>query len=163
MTLRMLLAACVLVVFAGCGDDTATPNTTTTTATTLATATVEQYASVIAEHGDGVADAVELIAGCTGTPVSCDLDARNAMVDVADTAEQIRDGLAGLSEPPDEVGDLVERTATAAILTAQLGSRVSTEDCPNAPLEGECPDLLRTYRFQAEDLADALAAWGPYL
>lgn len=123
------------------------------------TASVDQYASVVAEHRDQMLGAIADIDECrfrvdVDPFCAVTLTTSGGLLD-ATLAVFIRD-LDALEGPPQEIEALVERTLSEA-----------TEVQPAAAALADCGDgedcASRAVSLFAEGLAGALRAWGPHL
>lgn len=186
-----VLALVVLVACGGSDPETTAPTTagetTTTTEATTTTeparttttrlqATVEQYASIIAEHGTDLRANLESARECALTYPDCGLAAIIETVTAGLEADTLflllTDGQSPSSdlfigEPPAELDDLIARTSGAAHLFSDLVESFEAAGCqtdtPAPEILDECnADLLRADGY-ARDLQGALEAWAPYL
>lgn len=162
-----VLFGCVNAL-AGCGDDgdeptpatvtTAEPSTTTTEAATGAT--VEQYASAVAESVEDLG-ALDAVADCVTAYPDCGTGFLE-MTTASFEAQLLSMRLRGLDPPPAEIVELVSRTATAADDYRAAVESFRAADCPSSGDAG-CRSLLADASDAAGALAGAVDAWGPYL
>lgn len=175
-----VLAAALVVVLTGCGTRTnegGDPASTTTEAPSPTpsdaggdTATVEEWASLIAVEKDRVDEATQgwEDAVCSSAVVDAGAPDCSALMTsmsfVADTTAIIVTGAGDSTSPtylgvvPDELTDLVAETRA----TADAASTAGQEAIGGCPGE-DCVGVAFRFSMAFEDLRTSLVAWAPYL
>lgn len=172
------LAAVVVTLAAGCGgseDGAADPATATTTALT---ATVSQYASIVAEHRPELAERLSASSRCllllSGERchefdyiAMAGIETFAARLGAALTSASAPSAESYIGAPPDEIADLVERTIDATDAAADAFTAWSDGNCaiPNTERTpaSDCTARGAQASFAGSDVEDAFAAWEPYL
>ncbi len=158
--LVLLLSAC-----GGSGTTTAdTPEATSSPTPTKQTATIEQYASIIAENRRDVDETMMQLEECSIDAIStCGFVALSASTRAEIVALQLNGAsdpksLKYVGDPPAEVAPLVDDTVSAA---ENVTRAFETYEVCGAP--AECPTELFKVAMEFESLQESMDAWGPYL
>lgn len=173
---RTIAAAVALVTLAACGNDdepTVTPSpaptptdpTLTPTPAEPETATVAQYASLIAEHEGGWRESVATIEDtctdpdaipiCAATYLTASFQAETLALDLSGAGDEI-------GEPPTEIADLLADTGAAASAYADAYEAWSATGCED-PLDLEC-GVSESFEMgmALDELTEKFDAWEPY-
>lgn len=138
------------------------------TATTEPAATVEQFASVVAEQAAAIAKAREGDTFCeTSTIIDCVSfsGAYNRTIAVLDEGVTLAARLQTMGTPPDEIAKLVERTDLQGQYQQLAWDAVNecTDDVRASGDATPCWPKLEAARATNDAMDDIIAAWAPYL
>lgn len=174
---RTTIAMVAALAVAGCNapnEDTDADPTATAAATTAAaeTATVEQWASLVAAHEREWRDQAEGVEeNCLdpATLIACTLGYHTLSIQ-AQTIEIVMDGAVNspdvdhyLGDPPAEVSDLVGNMIEAAAAVEPAVTDWQDTGCDD-PLSLECGVVESLAMDSAvDDMTQAFDAWAPYL
>lgn len=186
MTRGLITALAALLLMAGCGESASgdtkvddSKNTASSSPTTdetpLTTATVQQYASIVARNSDlrgqlrDMSDCNWFGMGRLDRPgyLVCSV----GMLTMSYLTGTLASSLTVAAEsgsaeyigaPPQEIESLVDETATTARTLSTAAAKADKKGCGETG-RGQCMGL-RIDVWQAQnDLKQALQAWGPYL
>lgn len=185
--MRRHLGIVLVLTLAACGggsDDTGSTTSTTkpaATTTTIETATISQYASIVAEDQAELLAKIDEADGCVGLyePYACSISASLAAFTAQLTAQSLHIRLTAADDDkpnnghyigavPEEIEKLVADTISAAdevATTVQAFSDASCAAQPGAPATpaANCSDLASAAWLALGRLENEMRAWGPYL
>jgi hypothetical protein len=178
---RITVLTVIALAAIGCSggdDDTDAAEASTTTAvdettTTEATATVGQFASIVAQYRPHITELLPSVGDCELDLVSgqrCGEVSSIDMLTLSITAETLRTVLSGAGDPssrtfvgavPAEIEDLVADTLEeAGFVAEQANIDGTTEPCrPDGSTAGTCAFFF----LHVRSLERVLAGWDPYL
>lgn len=185
---RRALLLLPILLFACGGDDeggetttTAAPQSTTSSTEEEETATVGQYASIVAEVRPDILSNIASAEDCLflWEPYACDIAGGLSTGTVGINAQRLEVGLTAAAEdrpnnrlyigrPPDELERLVEDTITDAREVIDGADQFNKENCaaqPGAEVEptNACPEAAATLSLALSSLENQLRAWEPYI
>lgn len=169
---HLTLAALALAAVAACGgDQPSSPETTASPTPTAATATVSQYASLIAPYERDWREQIATVEDdCRriDTLLACSLGYMT-LGTLAETVHLVLSGAVDnpdspnyLGEPPAEIARLIGQTLEAAESVPGAVEAWQDSDCVD-PLADECLGESLALRRAFGDLTAAYDSWRPYL
>lgn len=166
---RILVVGIAALALSACGSSGGADNTTTpqpsSTSASPTTATVSQWASVVAAERDSqLEDLNKFSDDCLLAPVAglgeatCGIQAITVGA-IGETARlTMSNARSSLGEPPSEIAALVSQHEAAGASLSQA-SDVLPDTCP----EEKCMDEWAALVEAVDEMTSALNAWQPYL
>ena len=177
------LVAAVVALAAACSDEDGASSSTATERegtgpTTTATASVEQYASIVSKHSAEMLDAIDIAEECLGAyQFPCDagpaitvsrvaLQASTLALELGLADNDSSSNVLYIGAVPKELEDLVERTMAAAESAQLHGEAFNDQNCGAQPGDDVNPadSCVETAQFSSlanNELKAALLAWEP--
>jgi hypothetical protein len=141
------------------------PVATASASPTVKTATIGQYASIVAEQRAAISERAKELEGCVldasdfvckAGVLSASLEAQTLDIKLESAGVDGPGNQVFIGAPPDEIAALVAETRAAA-KALQAKADLASE------CKGKCISEFADASFAASDLNDKLAGWEPYL
>lgn len=146
---------------AGCGGGDSSSDAVPYTAPP--TASVQQYASAVAEHRHDVQVTAAAMSACHFPVRDCIEENARPLGDATSALARSLVAASQRGDPPPEILDLYTRTVQRTQGVVDALNRLDGTRCSNLDAEGPCVHRFVKVQVAGDKLAEVLNGWEPYL